>query len=547
MVYEDDHVLMEWSQRVPAADTVAVTFDPILVDPHQPAYAASFLHKAGIDTLCVRKKSEHFYQPLSRERFEAVTQPLLARYRRRLAYGSSLGAYAVLYYCAHGFDTVISSSPRVSAHPRFGRPHWQKRVMFRHEFFDADNPATSGATVFYDPHDIMDRRFVDEELRPAWPQARFVAVPYAGHPANQFLSEIGFITPFVNAMVKGAAAPALDRRRGKRRSFTYHHMLAAACLRHGKPRWAERLCQRAMEMKPDLVNVQLTHGQALIALGRLDEAEPPLLAFQHKHPQDGEVQQALRTLARERARREGRLPPLTTNTLRQLQEQARHKASSSWQHLAASLLWLPSRLGLTVSREDIVWCYRHLLGRAPESEQALLAHRRCSGIAPLVRAIVQSSEYTGSLARSDDIEPHLAHLTASVALVRRVLPEGGRLLDFCSASFFSPVVCKRLGAGAATGDTAQVANELDKYARRFAAAHFDLCLNTRPLERVPTEGRRIVQALAHLLRPEGHVLLALREELPEAWLQEAGFDIVETRTLPGAAGEYLVLARRRRD
>jgi hypothetical protein len=542
VVYEDEHILMEWSRRTPAASTIAVTFDPILVDPGQPAYAASFLHKAGIDTLCVRKKSEHFYQPLSRERFDGVALPVLARYRRRLAYGSSLGAYAVLYFCAHGFDEVISSSPRVSAHPRFGRPHWQKRVTFRHEFFDPERPATSGATVFYDPHDTTDRHFVDEELRPAWPQARFIAVPYAGHPANQFLSEIGFIAPFVSAVVKGGTPPVLERRHAKRRSFTYHHVLGAACLRHGKARWAEALCRRALAMKPDLVAVKLTFGQTLLALGRIDEAEPLLKEFQQAYPQDGDARQSLRVLARERAHREGRMPPLISDTLLRLQNQTRHAADSWWWRTTAAVLWLPSRLRLTVSREDIVWCYRHLLGRAPESEQAMLAHRRCLGMASLVRAIVQSPEYTGSLPRND-VDRHLDRLIHTATLVRRVLPEGGRMLDFCSASFFSPVVCKRL-TSAAAGGADRVAAELEKATLRFAAGSFDLCLNTEPLQRLSHPALPTLPGLAHLLRPGGHLLLALHEPPRVEWLQQGGFEIVETGAPTGKAGVRLFLARR---
>jgi hypothetical protein len=400
ILYEDEQLAFEWWQRTPAATTVAVTFDPIQVGFGRPAYAADFLQRAGIDTLCVRKKDEHFYQPLSRELFDRITKPILAGYGRRLAYGSSLGAYAVLYFCREGFDTVIASSPRVSAHPRFGATYWQERVPFQHLAFAADAPASSGAVVFYDPHDPMDRRFVDEELRPAWPLGNFVAVPFAGHPANQFLAEIGFITPFVRALVAGNPAPALQRRSSKSKSFTYRQVLAAACLRHAKPRWAEQLSRQALQMKPAMANAKRTLGEALLAQGRLDEAEPLLNEFLLLHPLDGEARQAMQRLTKERARREGDALALAMAQLSQSSERGRaalqqlpERIDGLSLRLQRLLLRLSARLHLTVSRDDIAWCYRHLLGREPESEQAYLAHGRHWRFKSLVRAIVESPEY----------------------------------------------------------------------------------------------------------------------------------------------------------
>ncbi len=497
IVYEDEHLRIEWSARSPAAAaTVAVTFDPILVGPDQPAYAAHFLHRAGIDTLCVRKKQEHFYQPLSRERFDQATGPVLARYRRRLAYGSSLGAYAVLYFCRQGFEMVISSSPRVSAHPLFGRPYWQQRVPFLHEPFDAAQPATSGAVVFYDPHDTPDRRFVDEALRAGWPQARFVAVPYAGHPANQFLSEIGYIAPFVQAVVAGKLPPPLDRRGHKARSFSYRHVLALACLRRDEPNWAERLCRQALAMKPDLIAVKLTLGQALLALGRLDEADAVLREFQRKHPQDGDARHALQAVTRARLRRR-------------------------FDRLLQAWRWLPGRLQLAVSREDIAWCYRHLLGREPESERAVQAHRHCPSFEHLVRAFVGSPEYVARIA-GGPVSRTLEQRVHMVCTVRRLLPPGGRLVDVRPAGFFSPKVCTPAGD------------------RPVA-----LALNTASVPAGTVVASQVLQALGRTVQPGGHALLAVRGTLPVEGLHAAGFDLVRRLPARGNTAAQLVLGRRR--
>lgn len=294
-LFEDEYVRFELTQRSPVSETVAVTFDPIMVGALDDSYAGDFLRKAGADTLAVRKKSEHFYQPLALETFERVTREGLARYRRRIAYGSSLGAYAIAYYCRHGYDMVVSSSPRVSPHPRFGVDFWQCRVPFLHEALDLAKPATSRAVVFYDPRDALDRRLVEEGIAPAWPRARMLRVPYAGHPANQFLSETGFIAPYMRAVVAGVEPPVLNRRR-KAQSATYHNVLAMGCLQHDKAAWALALAERSLAMNPQVVSAHRTRGLALMALQRDDESRQALASFLEFYPLDGEARNALKAL-----------------------------------------------------------------------------------------------------------------------------------------------------------------------------------------------------------------------------------------------------------
>jgi acetyltransferase-like isoleucine patch superfamily enzyme len=46
-----------------------------------------------------------------------------------------------------------------------------------------------------------------------------------------------------------------------------------------------------------------------------------------------------------------------------------------------------------VTREEIVWCYRNLLGREPESEEAIFAHAQCKSFKDLVAAFTGSAEF----------------------------------------------------------------------------------------------------------------------------------------------------------
>ena len=91
VLLEDDDTLIEHFLRGGEGGTLVVTFDPILYLWTRPPFGHEFLRKQQLDVVAVRKKREHFYQPLSREAFMAAVAPVTARYARVVSYGSSLG------------------------------------------------------------------------------------------------------------------------------------------------------------------------------------------------------------------------------------------------------------------------------------------------------------------------------------------------------------------------------------------------------------------------------------------------------------------------
>jgi hypothetical protein len=276
VLLDDEQLRIEHLQRGGQGAALVVTFDPLLYLSAKPPFGHEFLHKQGLDVVAVRKKTENFYQPLNREAFNAAVVPVADRYPRVVAYGSSLGAYAALYYCRDQPWTVIASSPRVSVHPAFGDPVWQQRCEWQHERFDADAPARCHAVIIYDPYDAIDRRYLQGEVLPQFAQAEVVRVPFAGHPANNFLADIGYIAPYVRAVLANTTPPPLHRRQSRTRSATYYQVLALRCLQRGRLAWADALVQRALVLNPNRLLVQRTLGQVRLAQHCWGEAEAAL-------------------------------------------------------------------------------------------------------------------------------------------------------------------------------------------------------------------------------------------------------------------------------
>ncbi|MCP5272953.1 MAG: hypothetical protein H6932_17280 [Burkholderiaceae bacterium] len=307
VLLDDDEIRIEHFERGGAGGTLVVTFDPIAYFWDRPPFGHEFLRKQSLDVIAVRKKSENFYQPLSREAFDAAVAPVAARYARVFSYGSSLGAYAALYFGRDEPWTVIASSPRNSSHPVYGAKVWQKKVPFRHEPMRPDVTPRCNAIILYDPRDGIDRRYLDGEVLPQFPDADVRRVPFSGHPSNQVLSEMGFIAPFVRAVLSGsprATWPTLDRRGARQRSAAYFQVMAQHAVQKQHIACADALVARSLALKPASMLALRVQGTVRLAQRRWTDAEAVLAQALALSPQDPLTQSLL-----DRARRGQPAPP----------------------------------------------------------------------------------------------------------------------------------------------------------------------------------------------------------------------------------------------
>jgi hypothetical protein len=282
---QDHHI--EWHVRTdPAAAALVVCFDPLLQLWPAPAFGLDFMRRLGADVVTVQRKHEHFYQTLSRETLSALLSPLLPRYRRVLMYGSSLGAYAALYFGRDLDVMAIAVSPRVSVHPLYGTAHWQARGDWKHLRLDLAQPARCRAFIAYDPRETQDQRYLQTEVLPQFPQAQVMLVPFSGHPSTQMLQETGYLGPLLRAALAGQPAPLLNRRAGRWASSAWCTDVAERALRRHRVALGAHFAERAVTLRPRSVLTQRALARARLLQQRWADARTALQAAQALAPQD---------------------------------------------------------------------------------------------------------------------------------------------------------------------------------------------------------------------------------------------------------------------
>lgn len=212
-----------------------------------------------------------------------------------------------------------------------------------------------------------------------------------------------------------------------------------------------------------------------------------------------------------------------------------------------------SRLGWLVSREDVLWCYRNLLGREPESEAAVQSHLHFRSFRALVRHVVASPEYRGrggnvslGVARRAAAQPprveaaafraaidgylaarppsretqvyvdtHFVRLLHTINVVTDLLPRGGRMVDYSAARFFSSAL-DTLHPGIRQTSVTGVNFERDDYAARLGHEAFDLCLNTEVIEHLLFDPAHMVFSINRMLATGGLLFLTTPNALSMA-------------------------------
>ncbi|WP_143011859.1 hypothetical protein [Sphingomonas sp. YR710] len=272
-------------------ETVVFTFsERTNRDLAGPGFATEFLLKNGVDVVAIKTNRDVWYENLLERDIREIDRSLswtATPYRQRLAYGSSMGAYAAIRFSrALRFDRVVALSPLFDI-----KQGWETRwredlpalspdllmlALPGEAGFEQTRHHISDSCDFLMVFDPLDpdldhiRRF-QQVIAPE--RLQLLAVPYGGHPAGQYLLEIKMLGDVGLSALKEGRFPSIAaaRRQYKGHSTIHLFQLAEHCQRRGHLHWALAIIKRLIAMR-DHPEYQLQASRIFRQLGRIDEA-----------------------------------------------------------------------------------------------------------------------------------------------------------------------------------------------------------------------------------------------------------------------------------
>lgn len=152
----------------------------------------------GYNNIYVSCSGEDRFQSLSIESFESAVMPYI-KGKQVISYGTSVGAYASLYFGGGINARIVAFSPRNSFHPIF---KWQSK-KFKHRYLRDTTRSSITPTIIYDPFEKTDHRYVTECIMPAYRQLNIVTLDNCGHKTSLALSKAGLLKNFVLKAFQG--------------------------------------------------------------------------------------------------------------------------------------------------------------------------------------------------------------------------------------------------------------------------------------------------------------------------------------------------------
>jgi tetratricopeptide (TPR) repeat protein len=241
-----DHIRV----RGRTADALAYTFTEFgnrTLDG--PGYGGELLLKSGYDLLSFKRLTEDWYQDVASELFEWIRLRIQRfGYRRRVAYGSSMGAHAALLFSKLlDPDILLALAPQAAIDEDFDTrwADYARSIVIQRRL----TPEVLSARARYVI--VADRRDEDwhhvERICAMMPAGRIHVVPlsHAGHPVTPYLYECGVLKELVLTTLAGSLPDARTLRRDARKSVNYLGNLAIHAAQRKHLNWAIRILEYA--------------------------------------------------------------------------------------------------------------------------------------------------------------------------------------------------------------------------------------------------------------------------------------------------------------
>lgn len=210
------------------SDTLVITFQPYGVPgAERRGFGEDIIPALGCDVLCFKPLINNWYQDIATDDLKDISKSVIHAYKRRIGYGSSMGAYALFYFAnVLRIQEIVALSPQYSVDPAVapGEDRWDelRTIAFRHKWTEGGNMK---AHVFYDPFDKLDRWHF-QCLRGIFPCGQNFSLPFSGHPTTTALVESRQLKHFITEFVAGTLIPPGElKRKMKEMSYTYAKLM----------------------------------------------------------------------------------------------------------------------------------------------------------------------------------------------------------------------------------------------------------------------------------------------------------------------------------
>jgi hypothetical protein len=269
------------------SDKLAVTFQPYdFLGFDAKGFGENFFVSLGYDVLCFKITENEWYQNASVEDMTNLTEKYLKHYSSRVGYGSSMGAYAALYFAkALELHKVIACSPQFSIDSSSVsfELRWIEEAAslpFNHTPMTGDDDIE--VIMLYDPFNELDKQHVNL-IRQEFPTGQDIKLPFSGHPSITALAECEMLRHSLECLLDGKD---IDLHRTRRAIREMSKEYANNILRHGSFRRANKsvrlfnILSRYHASDDAWISSQgLALGREFGFSGRIDEPHIPPLSM----------------------------------------------------------------------------------------------------------------------------------------------------------------------------------------------------------------------------------------------------------------------------
>ncbi|WP_417420376.1 hypothetical protein [Halomonas sp.] len=183
---------------------VVISFDTITGGLKNKGFGTDFLNKNLIENIFVSHRTYSFYQGLSLKQFYDSVKNYLDD-RKVYTYGSSLGAYAAVFYAGVINAKAIALAPRCSIDPIYSEkfPTEYKQVFYHEKMSSTNIVSKDEPIIVFDPLYEKDILFVSKRIALAYPAAEYWEIPNGTHSVALTLKNSSVLKDFFFKIING--------------------------------------------------------------------------------------------------------------------------------------------------------------------------------------------------------------------------------------------------------------------------------------------------------------------------------------------------------